>query len=249
MHVVGIAVVGGAQRHHRLQRRRAAGGDLQAVETAPGNAHHADAAGAPGLRRQPRDHLQRVVLLLLQILVEHQPIGIPSAAHVHAHAGIAVPGQVRMRQIVALGGPVAAAIRQVFQDRRHRLAILRPPDAGGKARAIRKGDPNRIVHRNAAGKVCDGAHEVASGCRTNLTGRRTARQTVVLPRAMAVRRASSHRCHFLRIYPCNSDSRCTLRWGRVSKSAGHRRKFRSGLIRVPDCQRSKSRRSPRTTRN
>ena len=69
MDVVGIAVVGRAERDHRLQLRRPARGDLQPVEAAPGDADHADAAGAPGLAREPGDDLEGVVLLLLQIFV------------------------------------------------------------------------------------------------------------------------------------------------------------------------------------
>ena len=52
--VVGIAVDGRAQADHRLQRRRLPGRHLQAVEAAPGNAHHADIAVAPGLGCRPR---------------------------------------------------------------------------------------------------------------------------------------------------------------------------------------------------
>ncbi len=74
VHVVAIAVVGRADRDDRLQRRRAARGDLQRVEPAPGDPHHADRAAAPRLRRQPRDHLQRVVLLLPGVFVEQQPV-------------------------------------------------------------------------------------------------------------------------------------------------------------------------------
>ena len=53
-----------------LQRRRTTGRDLQSVEAAPALADHPDLAGAPGLGRDPGDHLERVVLLLPQILVE-----------------------------------------------------------------------------------------------------------------------------------------------------------------------------------
>ena len=58
VHVVGVAVVGRAEGDDRLQRRRPAGGDLQAVEPAPRDADHADLAAAPRLLGEPRDHLQ-----------------------------------------------------------------------------------------------------------------------------------------------------------------------------------------------
>ena len=57
--VVGIAVDGRAERDDRLQRRRLLGRHLQAVEAAPGDAHHADLAGAPGLRRRARRSRRR----------------------------------------------------------------------------------------------------------------------------------------------------------------------------------------------
>jgi hypothetical protein len=49
-------------------------GDLQRVEAAPGNAEHADLAGAPALPRDPGDDFQRVVLLLLRVFIEHQAV-------------------------------------------------------------------------------------------------------------------------------------------------------------------------------
>ena len=87
--------------------------------------------GAPGLAGDPGDHLERVVLLLLGVLVEHQAVGLAVAAHVDAHAGVAVAGEVGMRQGVALRGAVALAIGQVLEDRRHRLGlgVRRQPDA------------------------------------------------------------------------------------------------------------------------
>ena len=72
-------------------------GDLQAVEAAPRDTDHADRAAAPGLLGEPFDDLERVVLFLLEIFVEHQPVGLAVAAHVDAHAGIAVAGDIGMR--------------------------------------------------------------------------------------------------------------------------------------------------------
>ena len=127
--VVGVAVVGRAQRDDRLQRRRPPRRDLERVEAAPADAHHADRAGAPGLRREPGDHLERVVLLLPGVLVLHQPVGIAVAAHVDPHAGIAVAGEIGMGQLVALDRAVALAIGQILEDRRHRVAARHPPAA------------------------------------------------------------------------------------------------------------------------
>lgn len=86
VNVVGITVVRRIGGDNGFQCRRTAGGDLQAVEAAPALAHHADIAGAPRLAGNPVDHLECVVLFLLQIFVCHVAIGFAGAAHVHAIA-------------------------------------------------------------------------------------------------------------------------------------------------------------------
>ena len=60
-----------------------------------------DRAAAPGLLDQPVDDFQRVVLFLLEVFVPHQAVGLAVAAHVHAHAGIAMAGHVGMGELVA----------------------------------------------------------------------------------------------------------------------------------------------------
>ena len=54
--VIGIAVIGGAERDHRLQLLRPARRHLQPVEAAPGDSDHAAGARAPGLRLKPFQH-------------------------------------------------------------------------------------------------------------------------------------------------------------------------------------------------
>src|SRR5262245_27774665 len=71
--IVGVAIVSRADGDDRLERGRTSRRDLKPVEAAPGDSHHPDDTAAPGLRGQPRDHLQAVVLLLLRVLVEQQP--------------------------------------------------------------------------------------------------------------------------------------------------------------------------------
>ena len=131
VHVVGVAVVRRAVRDDRGQRGRTQGRDLEGVEPAPGAADHADLAGAPGLRRDPRDQLLAVVELLRRVLVVHQPVGIAGAAHVDAEARVAVAGEVAVHRIV--GGPrrIPLAVRQVRQERRDRVRVrlLREPQA------------------------------------------------------------------------------------------------------------------------
>ena len=142
--VVGIAVVGRAGGDDRLQRRRPVARDLQRVEAAPGDAHHADRAAAPGLRGEPGDHLDGVGLLLRQIFVGEQAVGIAGAAHVDAH-GRHSRGR---RNRHASGGRAAPCRRGADRadirgspapDRS--LGVLRQPDRRGKPRAVGKHDP------------------------------------------------------------------------------------------------------------
>ena len=83
--------------------RRAARGNLQSVEPAPGNSHHSNRAVAPALSRQPSNHLQAIVLFLLGVLVEQQAGQFTAAAKVDADAGVAVTGQIRISQRIASG--------------------------------------------------------------------------------------------------------------------------------------------------
>ena len=50
-------------------------------------------------------------------------IGIATAAHVDAHAGVAVTGNEGVGVVVAQAGAIATTGRQVLQDARHRLRL------------------------------------------------------------------------------------------------------------------------------
>ncbi len=65
MNVVFIAIIGRTDGDDGLERRWLPRRHLQRIEAAPRDAHHADLAGRPFLPGDPRDHFQRVVLLLL----------------------------------------------------------------------------------------------------------------------------------------------------------------------------------------
>ena len=158
--VIGVAIDRGVDGNHRLQRRRAAHGDLQPVEAAPGDADHADRAAAPRLLHQPVDHLQRVVLLLLEIFVPHKAIGFAVAAHIHAHAGIAVAGHVGMGELIADRGAVALPVGQIFQDGRNRVLVRvgRQPDAGGQMATVFEGDPGVLYLLHLAREFFDRFH-------------------------------------------------------------------------------------------
>ena len=118
-------------------------------------------AGAPGLGRDPWQHLQAIVLLLLQVFVVEQPIGFAGTPHVDPDAGIAVAGEIGMGQVVALRRAVALAIGQVFQDRRHGLLLRigRQPDARRQAAAVRQRDEQIFDLAHLARELRDDVHD------------------------------------------------------------------------------------------
>ena len=73
-------------------------------------------AAAPGLTRDPGDHLERIVLLLGEILIVQDAVRIARAAHVDAHAGVAAGGEPGMHALVAPPHEVALAIWDVLED-------------------------------------------------------------------------------------------------------------------------------------
>src|SRR5438128_10200774 len=105
MDIVRVAIIGRADGDDGLECRRAPCRNLKSIEAAPGDSHHPDDAAAPGLRRQPSDHLDAIVLLLLCVLVEQQATRLAATAKIDANAGVAVAGQRRMRLRVALVSP------------------------------------------------------------------------------------------------------------------------------------------------
>ena len=165
--VVGVAVVGRAERDDGLQGRRPARGDLEPVEPAPGDADHADGAAAPGLGRDPGDHLEGVVLFLFQILVPHEAVGLAVAAHVDPDAGVAVAGEVGVGQLVTVGRTVALAIGDVLQDAGHRLAlgVHRQPDPRRQSAAVRHGNPGVLDLPDPPRKLPDLLQSLAPGSR------------------------------------------------------------------------------------
>ena len=142
--VVGVAVVGRAERDDRLERGRIEGGDLERVEAAPGDAHHADRAAAPALRRDPGDDLERVVQLLLGVLVEQHAVGVARAAQIDPHGGIAGLREITVDRLVARAHEVALAIRDVLENRRYGLEFgaRGQPDPRRDPAAVGHGDPD-----------------------------------------------------------------------------------------------------------
>ena len=160
MDVIGVAVVGGAQGDDGIQPRRLACRHLQAIEAAPGYAHHAHLACAPGLAHQPGNHLLGVGEFLLGVFVLHDAVGIAIAAHVDAHTGVTVASQIGVRQGITHDSAVALAVGQVFQNGGNRMlvGIHRQPHAGGKAGAVGQGNESVGNLFDLAREGLDGFH-------------------------------------------------------------------------------------------
>ena len=158
--VVGITIIGRAERDDGLQGLGPAGGDLQSVETTPGDANHADRARAPFLLGEPGDHLEAVVLLLFGILVVENAFAVTRAADVDAHARVAETGIVGMGDRVAIRGPIALAIGQILEDRRNGVifCIDRQPDLRSEPRTVLQGNEDVAHNFDLARIVLADAH-------------------------------------------------------------------------------------------
>ena len=120
MDVVSVSIVGETNRNDRLECGRTPRRDLQRVEPTPGFADDRDGAVAPVLRRDPRDRLQRVVLLELQIFVFEPAVRIPGAANVDAHRRVTVRGKIAVHRLVTSARPIPFAVRDICKHRRRR---------------------------------------------------------------------------------------------------------------------------------
>ena len=154
--VVGIPVIRRARRDYGFQRWRPKRRDLQPIEAAPGDAGHSDRAGAPFLRCEPGDDVNAVLEFLLEILVFQEALGVAAAPQVYPRTRISVSCPEAVSSIIAEACVIAAAIRNIFQDRRHRRALgtRRNPEPGCQSAAIPRGDPCRL----------DSAHTVFHAC-------------------------------------------------------------------------------------
>ena len=159
MDVVRITVRGGTDADHRLQRLRRQRGDLQSVEPAPADSHHAHAAAAPALRGQPVDHRHTIGQFLFGILVVKQSLAVTATAHVNPYAGVSMPGQIGMGQRIAHRRAVALAIGQVFQDRWHRTGTYGPPYPRRQIHTVGHGNGHMRRFLHLEREVFDNLHE------------------------------------------------------------------------------------------
>ena len=165
--VVGVPIVGRAERYHGLELGRAQSGHLQRAEAAPGDPDHSAGTGAPGLFAEPAQHVHRVLLLLGRVFVLQQPVRLAAAANVHAHPRIAVTGDVGEARGVTRSGAIALAVGDVVHDGRHRavLGVLGKPDACAHPAPVGKRDPDVLERPYRAGEVGDYAHQASSSRR------------------------------------------------------------------------------------
>src|SRR5262245_4046353 len=160
MYVIAVAVIRGTDGDDRLELGRAPRGHLQGIESTPGLAHHTDSAAAPRLLRDPSDHFQSVVVLLMQIFVEQQSVRIAGASEIDAHGGVSMAREVVVHGLVARACEVTLAVRDVFQDRRNwsRFGVRGQPDAPGQTTTVRHRDPAVFNHPDLMRKSVDGFH-------------------------------------------------------------------------------------------
>jgi hypothetical protein len=145
VHVLGVQVLGGHQRHERLQRRRVAKRHLDGVEAAPRDAEHADVAGGEGPARQPVDDRLAVVQLDVRVFVgNHPPLAPARPPDVDARHEVAVIQEVGVERVVPRPRLVLP-IRQVFEQDREPVpfrSARRPVQIGRQAHAVGHRDPH-----------------------------------------------------------------------------------------------------------
>src|SRR5215472_3993589 len=141
MYVICVPIVGRTDTYDCFESWRATGGNLKCVESAPRDSHHPDHATAPGLCRQPRNHLYAIILLLLCVFIEQQAIRIAATSDVDANARVTVAGQIGMSQCISFVSSVALTIWEILQDRRNRIlfGIVGQPDTRRQSRTVFQG--------------------------------------------------------------------------------------------------------------
>src|SRR6185295_2397460 len=126
----------------------------------PRDAEHAHVARAPRLGGDPGEDLERVPLLLWEVLVRKEAVRLARAADVHAQHRVTVPGEVRVPGLVAAGRAVALAIGEVLEDGGDRvvLGVLGEPDPRAQPDAVGQRDPDVVHHPHRARQVFHDLH-------------------------------------------------------------------------------------------
>lgn len=146
-----------AERDNGLQRRRLAGGDLQRIEPAPGNARHPDIAGRPRLAGEPGDDVLGIVLLQLGIFVGQDALRVSRAPDINPTTGKAMTRHVRVHLQIAEHRTIATTIGNKLKNRGNRLVgrVLGQPDRRRKPRAVPHRNELRIETDDLARECLD----------------------------------------------------------------------------------------------
>ena len=110
------------------------------------------------------EHVLGVVLLLRQVLVAQDALGVAAAAHVDADAAIAVAGEVAVARVVGGERGVVLAVRDVLEDRRHRIARRQSSGSHSARRqpdAVAHRDPDVAQHAHRLRQLVDALHPAA----------------------------------------------------------------------------------------
>ena len=143
VNVIVVTVDGGSDGDDGLQRGRLEAGHLEAIEAAPGDAHHADRPVRPRLGGDPGDEFAGIRKFQRRVFTVNDAVGFARTADIDTNPGNAGGGEDGIGRFIAQARPVALAIGQEFEDGGHGIALraVGHPDAGGKPRAVGKGDP------------------------------------------------------------------------------------------------------------
>jgi hypothetical protein len=181
--VVGVPVVRRVDRDDRLELLGSLARHLQGVEAAVGRAVHPDAAVAPGLRSEPREHLGEVPLLLDRVLVGGATTAAARASQVEAgHRVVVLVAEPDVLRAVGRGHVVLAVgqrledarlrprrrIRQVERHGQEDPVAHRDPRVAARAHRRRRRRPLRLGD-SAVGRLGHGRRPSPRARRTSST--------------------------------------------------------------------------------
>src|SRR5258708_13132978 len=162
MDVISITVVSRADAHDGPEFLRRVGSNLQAVETAPGDADHPYPARTPRLGRKPLDDLDTVGLLEGEVLILEDAVGVTRPSEVDTGRHVSVASEIGVHRLIVYCVIVVLAVWNVLKYRRDRVvcSIFRDPKPCGETTAIGHRDPCVIYDADLMRKVTNYPHSV-----------------------------------------------------------------------------------------
>ncbi len=143
--IVGVAVVGGIDRHDRPQVRRPEQRHLDRGEAPPADPPHPDVAVRPGLGGQPLDRVVAVVRLVRRVLAPGDSRAAAGAPDVEPAEGVTAGCQPLPEGLVVGPAPVVLAVGDHLEDRRKPNPGRggdREPQVGRQLEPVADGDPD-----------------------------------------------------------------------------------------------------------